>query len=144
MAAVDADPALLALLGEHPLGALVTLKRSGRPQLSTVNHVWDDVAGELRISLTTSRAKTRNLLRDPRASYYVSRPDGSAYVVVEGEAILTEPATDAGDDTVAALVAHYGTAAGEHPDWDEYRAAMVSEGRLLLRLPVTHAYGWAR
>ena len=144
MADVDADPALLALLGEQCLGALVTLRRSGRPQLSTVNHVWDEVAGELRVSVTTSRAKTRNLQRDPRASYYVSRPDGSAYVVVEGDAILTEPAADPSDDTVAALVAHYRTAAGEHPDWDEYRAAMVSEGRLLLRLPVVHAYGWVR
>lgn len=143
MALREDDRPLLDLLGEVRLGALVTLKRSGRPQLSTVNHLWDPEAGELRVSVTQGRAKTRNLLRDPRASYYVSRADGSAYVVAEGKAVLTEPAADPGDDTVAAMVAHYRAVAGEHPDWDEFRAAMVSERRLLLRLPVEHVYGWA-
>ncbi len=142
MAVSDEDKPLLDLLGQQRLGALVTLKRSGRPQLSTVNHLWDPVVGELRVSITAARAKTRNLQRDPRASYYVSRPDGSAYVVAEGTAILTEPAARLQDDTVAAMVAHYRAVAGEHPDWDEFRAAMVSEQRLLLRLPVEHVYGW--
>lgn len=144
MAVSDEDQPLLDLLGEQPLGALVTLKRDGRPQLSTVNHFWDPAAGELRVSVTQGRAKTKNLLRDPRASYYVNRADGSAYVVAEAAAILTAPAADRGDDTVAALVAHYRAVAGEHPDWDEFRAAMVSERRLLLRLPVDHVYGWVR
>ena len=140
---VDPDDArLLDFLGVIPLGALVTLKRDGRPQLSTVNHHWDADAGELRVSVTEGRAKTKNLRRDPRASYYVSRPDGSAYVVVEGTAVLSAPAADPGDDTVAGLVDLYRAVRGEHPDWDEYRAVMVADRRVLLRLPVEHVYGW--
>jgi PPOX class probable F420-dependent enzyme len=143
MATGDADPALLALLGEVRLGVLATLKRDGRPQLSVVNHLWDPDAGELRVSVTQGRAKTRNLRRDPRASYQVTRADGSAWAVAEGTAVLTEPAADPGDATVAALVAHYRAAAGEHPDWDDYRAAMVRDARVLLRLPVDRVYGQA-
>lgn len=142
MAVDPADATLLDLLGEVSMGALVTLKRSGRPQLSTVTHRWDAEARGLRISVTEARAKTRNLRRDPRASYYVARPDGSAYVVVEGEARLSPPAADLHDATVEALVELYRALQGEHPDWDDYRAAMVRDARVLLRLPVDHAYGW--
>jgi hypothetical protein len=73
----------------------------------------------------------------------VSSEDGWAYAVVEGRAELTPPATELGDDTVEELVALYRGLSGEHPDWDEYRQAMVDEGRIVLRLHVERLYGMA-
>ncbi|MEU3840370.1 PPOX class F420-dependent oxidoreductase [Streptomyces sp. NPDC028635] len=133
--------ALLALLSEQRGGVLVTLKRDGRPQLSNVSHFYDPDERVVRISLTDDRAKTRNLRRDPRASYHVTSADRWAYTVVEATADLTPVARDPHDETVEELVRLYRAVAGEHPDWDDYRAAMVRDRRLVLRLPVDRAYG---
>jgi PPOX class probable F420-dependent enzyme len=135
------DTALRALLGIGNLGVLATVKRDGRPQLSNVTHFYDADAQTLQVSMTETRAKTKNLRRDPRASYHVSSPDGGSYVVVEGSAELTDVAKDPHDDTVEALIRLYRSIAGEHPDWDEYRAAMVEDQRVVLTLPVTRVYG---
>ncbi|MET7477150.1 PPOX class F420-dependent oxidoreductase [Streptomyces sp. NPDC005648] len=132
---------LLELLSDHRGGVLVTLKRDGRPQLSNVSHHYDPDERIIRISITDDRAKTRNLRRDPRASYHVSSSDRWAYTVVEGTADLSPVAKDPHDDTVEELVRLYRDVGGEHPDWDEYRAAMVRDGRLVLRLKVERAYG---
>ena len=122
------------------LGVLTTIKRDGRPQLSNITFaVGDD--GVVRISITDTRAKTKNLRRDPRASLYVGRNDGWAYVVLEAEATLSDVATAPDDAAVDELVALYRSVQGEHPDWDEYRAAMVKDQRLVLRLTPTRAYG---
>ncbi|MDF3302071.1 PPOX class F420-dependent oxidoreductase [Streptomyces tropicalis] len=136
-----AQDALLGLLSEGNGGVLVTLKRDGRPQLSNVVHAWDPDERILRVSLTDDRAKTRNLRRDPRASYHVTSPDRRAYTVAEGTAHLTPVAGDPYDDTVEELVRLYRAVIGEHPDWDDYRAAMVRDRRLVLRLKVDRAYG---
>jgi len=133
--------ALLALLAEQKGGVLVTLKRDGRPQLSNVGHVYYPDERLLRVSLTDDRAKTRNLRRDPRASYHVTTADRWAYAVAEGTADLTPVAADPYDDTVEELVRLYRDVQGEHPDWDDYRAAMVRDRRLVLRLRVERAYG---
>ncbi|MEV0975240.1 PPOX class F420-dependent oxidoreductase [Streptomyces sp. NPDC049915] len=133
--------ALLALLTEQRGGVLVTLKRDGRPQLSNVSHHYDPDERVVRISLTDDRAKTRNLRRDPRASYHVTSADRWAYTVVEATAELTPVAQDPHDETVEELIRLYRAVAGEHPDWDDYRAAMVRDRRLVLRLPVERAYG---
>jgi PPOX class probable F420-dependent enzyme len=93
------------------------------------------------VSITEPRAKTRNLRRDARASVLVSSDDGWSYAVAEGDAILTPPATAPDDDTVEALIALYRNIAGEHPDWDDYRRAMVTDRRVLLTLPISHVYG---
>ena len=61
--------------------------------------------------------------------------------VAEGEAVLSPPAAAPGDATVESLVALYRAVAGEHPDWDEYRRAMVVDRRVLVRLPIGHLYG---
>lgn len=121
-------------------GVLTTLKRDGRPQLSNITfHLdADDV---VRISVTADRAKYRNMVRDPRVSLHVARPDFWAYAVFEGDADLSPVAAEAHDDTVEQLVALYRAVAGEHPDWDEYRAAMVRDRRLVVRLRPTHVYG---
>jgi PPOX class probable F420-dependent enzyme len=123
-------------------GVLATLKGDGRPQLSNINFaVGDD--GVVRISITADRAKYANLVRDPRASLHVTADDFWSYVVLEGEADLTPVAAAPDDATVEELVDLYRSVQGEHPDWDDYRAAMISDQRVVLRLRPTRAYGMA-
>ena len=138
----DPDPALLDLFGRQRGGSLITLKRDGRPQASVVSHAFDPGARTVRVSITEPRAKTRNLRRDPRASYLVTSPDLRAYAVGDGVAQLTPPASDPHDATVDGLVDLYRAIAGEHPDWAEYRDAMVADQRVLLTLRLDHVYGW--
>ncbi|MFJ9707875.1 PPOX class F420-dependent oxidoreductase [Streptomyces sp. NPDC101234] len=135
---------LLKLLAEGHAGVLVTLKSDGRPQLSNVNHAYYPDERTVRVSITDDRAKTRNLRRDPRASYHVTSPDRWAYAVAEGTAELSPVAQDPYDETVEELVRLYRDVQGEHPDWDDYRAAMVRDRRLVLRLRVERAYGIPR
>ncbi|MDX1875326.1 PPOX class F420-dependent oxidoreductase [Mycolicibacterium sp. 120266] len=135
------DDKLLALISGNSLGVLATIKSDGRPQLSNVSYYFDPRAVALQVSITEPRAKTRNLRRDPRASLHVSSDDGWAYAVAEGDAILTPPAADPHDATVEALIALYRNIAGEHPDWDDYRRAMVDDRRVLLTIPISHLYG---
>ncbi|HEY8455497.1 MAG TPA: PPOX class F420-dependent oxidoreductase [Actinopolymorphaceae bacterium] len=135
------DP--VELLHSRSHGVLVTLKRDGRPQLSNVGYRFDPSTGLIRISVTDDRAKTRNLRRDPRASFYVGSPDARAYVVAEGWATLSPVAVDPDDETVAELVELYRALAGEHPDWAEYRAAMVADRRLVVRIQVERVYGYS-
>lgn len=135
------DDKLLALIGGNSLAVLATIKRDGRPQLSNVSYHFDPRALVIRVSVTEPRAKTRNLRRDPRASIHVSSDDGWAYAVAEGDAVLTPPAASPDDDTVAALIALYRDIAGEHPDWEDYRRAMVGDRRVVLTLPISHVYG---
>ena len=97
--------------------------------------------GMIRISVTDDRAKTKNLRRDPRASLYVLGDNFYQYVVIEAQAELTPVAADPHDATVDALVGYYKAGIGEHPDWDEYRAAMVADKRLLVVLRPERAYG---
>jgi PPOX class probable F420-dependent enzyme len=138
------DPALLDLVARLPGGSLITLKRDGRPQASVVIHAWDAATRSIRVSITDDRAKTRNLRRDPRASYQVVSPDLTAWAVGEGFAELTPPAAAPHDPTVEALVDLYRRLAGEHPDWMEYREAMVTDRRVVLTLPFEHVYGGIR
>ncbi len=136
------DPVLADLFAQQPGGTLITLKRDGRPQASVVTHTFDPASLTLRVSITEPRAKTRNLRRDPRASYMVTTSNLRAYAVGEGTAQLTPPAADPHDATVEALMDVYRTIAGEHPDWDEYREAMVADQRVVLTLPFDRIYGW--
>ncbi len=122
-------------------GVLVTIGASGRPQLSNILFVPGPDAGTIRISVTDDRVKTRNLQRDPRASLYVLGDNFWTWVVLEGEASLLPVAADPGDATVDALVEYYRIGSGEHPDWDEYRAAMVADRRLMITLRPERAYG---
>jgi PPOX class probable F420-dependent enzyme len=135
------DPRLLDLVADHRRGVLATIKRDGRPQLSNIGYAYDRAAGVVRISVTADRAKTRNLQRDARAGLHVTSDDFWSWVVVEGTADLTPVAADPHDGTVEELVAYYRAVSGEHPDWDEYRQAMVTDRRLVVRLSVEHAYG---
>ena len=135
------DDKLLALIADNSLGVLATIKGDGRPQLSNVTYHFDPRALSIEVSITEPRAKTRNLRRDPRASLLVSSEDGWSYAVAEGDAVLSAAAAAPDDDTVESLITLYRNVAGEHPDWDDFRQAMVVERRVLLRLPVSHLYG---
>lgn len=120
-------------------GVLSTLKADGRPQLSNI--MYDTSRDQIRISVTADRAKTHNAERDPRVSLHVTSEDFWSYVVIEADAALTPVAATPDDPTVDELVEMYRAMAGEHDDWDDYRAAMVRDRRLVLRLIPTHAYG---
>jgi PPOX class probable F420-dependent enzyme len=135
------DQRMLGFVAENRWGVLVTIKGDGRPQLSNVGYAYDTDAGLIRVSVTADRAKTRNLQRDPRVSLHVTSADFWTWVVVEGIAELTPTAADPRDATVEELVAYYRGTAGEHPDWDDYRAAMVAERRLVVRVRPEHTYG---
>jgi PPOX class probable F420-dependent enzyme len=108
---------------------LLTTRADGGPQASPVTCGVDD---ERRIVVSTypERAKARNVRRDPRASVVVLSDEfNGPWVQVDGPAeILDIP------EAIEPLVAYYRVIAGEHPDWDEYREAMIKQGKSLLRL----------
>ena len=138
-----ADPdALRALVADHAMGVLVTLKGDGRPQLSNIAYGLD---GEVaRISVTADRAKTKNLQRDPRASLHVTTTDFWRWAVAEGMAELSALTTEPGDAVGRELLAlHDAVQKRAHPDPDEFFAAMVSDRRLVVRLRVERLYGQA-
>jgi PPOX class probable F420-dependent enzyme len=128
---------------QHSQGVLVTLRGDGRPQLSNILYLPgpDRTA---RISVTDSRAKTKNLRRDPRASLHVTSQDFWDYVVLDGAVALSPVAGDDHDAVVDELVDMYRTARGEHPDWNEFRRAMVDQQRLVATLSASQAYGQVR
>jgi len=124
----------LDFVRDHPRAVLVTRRRDGRPQTSpvTVGVADDDV---LVISSRETAMKVRNLQRDPAATLCVLS-DGffGPWVQVDG-VVEVVPLPQAMDG----LVDYYRRLSGEHPDWDDYRAAMERERRVLLRLAVTAA-----
>jgi len=111
---------------------LATTRRDGRPQVSPVSGGVDD-QGRIVISTYPGRAKTLNAERDPRVSVVVLSDDwDGAWVQVDGDAeVLHLPEAE------DALVDYYRCIAGEHPDWDEYRAAMRVQGKALIRVTPT-------
>lgn len=126
-------------LGQRHRGVLVTLKSDGRPQLSNVAYGYLD--GVVRVSTTADRAKAANVRRDPRVSLYVTSDDFWTYLVVEGEAELSEVATEPGDATCQSLLELYDAISDTpHPDPEDFHAAMVTERRLQLSFRPSHRY----
>ena len=138
-ATTEFDP--YALLAASRLGVLATIKKDGLPQLSPVTSYYDPEAATIYVSITEGRAKTANLRRDPRAALEVTSGDGWSWATADGTVTLTGPGTDPDGPEVQALVDYYRAAAGEHPDWAEYRAAMVADRRVLMALRVERVYG---
>jgi PPOX class probable F420-dependent enzyme len=127
------------------IGALATIRSDGRPQLSTVNFTLDPSTTLARISVVDGLATVGNLRRDPRASIFIGSPDGWTYAVLEGTVELSAVALVPYDETVEELVEVFRAIRGEdHPDWADYRAAMVADRRLVARLRVDAVYGLAR
>ena len=138
----SSDPRLLALFTSRNVGTLATIKRDGRAQLSNVNHTYDAESRTLRVSTRDGLAKTTNLRRDPRASYLVATAEGYSHVVAEGTARLSPTATEPDDQVNEELVDIYRRiSGGEHPDWDDFRAAMVRDRRLVLTIQIERTYG---
>ena len=141
---MSADPRMLDFVAGQKWGVLATIRRNGRPQLSNVGYAYDPERRLFRVSVTADRAKTKNLQADPRVTLHVSSPDFWTWVAVEGTAQLTPVAAASDDATVDELVAYYRGISGEHGDWDEYRAAMVADRRLVVRFTPDHTYGQLR
>ncbi|GIF18062.1 PPOX class probable F420-dependent enzyme [Actinoplanes tereljensis] len=126
------------------LGTVATIKKDGRPQLSDVSYTAGDDR-VIRFSTRTALAKVHNLRRDPRVSIKVTAAGGWGYAVGEGTAELSAVSWAEDDATVEELIEIYRAIAGkEHPDWDDYRRAMVADGRLVVRIHVEHLYGWTQ
>ena len=135
------DEQLWRVIASGSLGTVATIKKDGRPQLSDVSYTAEN--GLIRFSTRTTLAKVHNLRRDPRVSIKVTAPGGSGYAVAEGAAELTSVSWALDDATVEELIDIYRRIAGkEHPDWDDYRRAMVADGRLVVRIRPEHLYGW--
>lgn len=135
------DEALRGIIASSTLCTLATIRRDGRPQLSQVSYAFDRERDLLRVSVTGSRAKTANLRRDPRGTVLVHGEGRWQYAVAEVRAELWDVTADPADASADELVDIYRTLAGEHPDWDEFRTAMISEARLPLHLHVERVYG---
>ena len=110
---------------------LLTRRADGSPQGSPLTCGVDD-SGRIVVSTYPERAKTRNAKRDPRVSLIVLSDDWNGpWVQVDGTAeVIDTP------DSVEPLVEYFRNIAGEHPDWDEYREAMVKQGKVLLRITI--------
>jgi PPOX class probable F420-dependent enzyme len=121
-------------LRAHHRVVLATSRADGRPQLSPVTAAVDD-EGRVLISTRETAVKTRNLRRDPRASLCVLN-DGffGDWIQAEGTAEVV-PLPEA----MELLVSYYRSVAGEHPDWDDYRAAMERDRRVIVRITLTRA-----
>ncbi len=114
---------------------LTTTRRDGTPQLSPVTGGVDD-EGRFVVSSYPERAKSRNARRHPEVSVLVLSDDfGGAWVQVDGRCeVLDVTQSPAALD---AFVDYYRCIAGEHPDWDEYRQAMLDQRKCLLRVTPT-------
>ncbi|HEU5472507.1 MAG TPA: PPOX class F420-dependent oxidoreductase [Actinophytocola sp.] len=130
---MDLDQAREVLRGQHR-AVLATTRSDGAPQMTPVTVAVDD-EGHAVISSRETAYKVRNLRRDPRA-WLCSMPDAfyGNWIQVEGRAqIVSLP------EAMDGLIAYYRSISGEHPDWDEYREAMRTEKRCLIRIDITRA-----
>lgn len=122
---------LLDFLRPRHHALLLTRRNDGEPQLSPVS-AGVDLQGRVVIATYPHRAKVINARRDARVSLCVLSDDfDGAWVQVDGVAqVLDLP------EALDAFVDYYRSIAGEHPDWDEYRAAMIRQGKSLLRVTI--------
>jgi PPOX class probable F420-dependent enzyme len=123
--------ALLEFIRARHHGILVTTRRDGRPQLSPVT-MGVDAAERIVVATYPERAKARNAARSPQASMCVLSPEfNDDWVQVDGALeVVRQP------DALNGLVDYFRSISGEHPDWDEYRQAMIDQGKVLLRLTI--------
>jgi PPOX class probable F420-dependent enzyme len=119
----------LAFLGEHHRAVLITRRSGDRVQASPIAATSDD-DGHVLISTRETAIKAKNLARDPRASICAFTDDWyGGFVQLDGTAELVHL-----PEAMELLVDYYRRVAGEHPDWDDYRAAMEREQRLIIRI----------
>lgn len=131
---MDLDEARAILRDQHQ-AVLATWRRDDTPQLSPVT-VGLDEAGRPEISSRRTAYKVRNLRRDPRA-YLCAFPNtfyGGRWIQLDGTVEVVDL-----PEAMEPLVEYYRRISGEHPDWDDYRAAMTRDQRVLLRMTITRA-----
>src|SRR5579871_2601885 len=130
---MDLDHAREFMRANHR-AVLATARSDGQPQLSPVTVGVDD-AGRVLISTRETAMKTKNLARDPRASLCVMN-DGffGDWVQAEGAAEVVHL-----PEAMDLLVDYYRRVSGEHPDWDDYRQAMVRDRRVIVAITLTRA-----
>jgi PPOX class probable F420-dependent enzyme len=130
---MDLDAAR-AIVSEQHNAVLATVRADGRPQMSPVT-VAVDAAGNIVVSSRQTAYKVRNLRRDPHVFLCVL-PDAfvGRWVQIEGRATIVDL-----PEAMEPLIDYYRRAAGEHPDWDDYRAAMERDQRVLIRIEPTRA-----
>ncbi|WP_419994095.1 PPOX class F420-dependent oxidoreductase [Streptomyces boninensis] len=121
--------ALLDFVRTRHRGILITRRADGSPQASPLTCGVDD-SGRIVVSTYPERAKTRNVRRDPQASILVLSDEWNGpWVQVDGPADVVDATED-----VEPFVEYFRNISGEHPDWDEYRAAMLKQGKSLIRI----------
>jgi len=118
---------------------LTTLRQDGRPQQSVIFYLLE--GDRFTISVTATRAKTRNLRRDPRAALFVPSEDVFVWAGFDGHVELSDVAMQPDDDVVDQLVDYYRRGNGEHEDWDAFRQTMVADQRLVATFVATSATG---
>jgi PPOX class probable F420-dependent enzyme len=130
---VDRDR-LLDFVRPRHRAILLTRRSDGSPQGSPLTCGVDD-SGRIVVSTYPERAKTRNAKRDEQVSVIVLSDDWDGpWVQIDGTAeVIDSP------DSVEPLVEYYRNIAGEHPDWAEYRQAMIDEKRVLVRFEIERA-----
>lgn len=139
---MDLDSALAWAADRHH-AVLITLRRDGRAQSSDVVYAVRD--GVVRISVTDDRAKTRNLVRDPRAVVHITDPDSWSYLSLDGTVELSPVAATPGDVVCEELADLLRDVQGsEHPDWAEFHRAMIDDQRRVVRFTPTAATGQVR
>jgi PPOX class probable F420-dependent enzyme len=119
---------------EHHRAVLATTRPDGRPQLTPIT-VGVDGEGHLVFSSRQTAYKVRYLRARPETSLCVfTDAFFGSWIQVDGTAeVIDLP------DAMEPLVDYYRTISGEHPDWDDYRAAMERERRVIVRITPTHA-----
>jgi PPOX class probable F420-dependent enzyme len=123
-----------SFLSSHPRAILATTRSDGRPQLSPVVVAVDD-AGRVLVSTRETAVKAKNLARDPRVSLCgITNAFFGEWIQAEGDAELIRL-----PDAMPILEEYYRRISGEHPDWDDYRAAMTREKRLIVRITIDRA-----
>ncbi|MFC4588764.1 PPOX class F420-dependent oxidoreductase [Sphaerisporangium corydalis] len=128
-----ADPVtreqLIDFIRDRHRALLLTTRRDGGPQASPVSCGVDE-QGRIVVSTYPERAKTKNARRDPKVSIVILSDDfDGPWVQVDGACeVLDLP------EAMEPLVDYYRAISGEHPDWDDYRAAMERQGKSLLRI----------
>ncbi|MFK4224422.1 PPOX class F420-dependent oxidoreductase [Streptomyces sp. NPDC019890] len=120
---------LLEFVRPRHRAILLTHRSDGTPQGSPLTCGVDD-SGRIVVSTYPERAKTRNAKRDPRVSVIVLSDDWNGpWVQIDGTAEVVDA-----PDSVEPLVEYFRNISGEHPDWDEYREAMVKQGKSIIRV----------
>ncbi|MFC9507676.1 pyridoxamine 5'-phosphate oxidase family protein [Streptomyces sp. NPDC057002] len=136
------DEALSDLLGKQQFGTLASVKRDGRPHLTTMVYSWDPEARIVRFSTTAERVKVKHLRRDPRAALHVQGGDVWSFAVAEGEAEVSEATTVPGDAVGRELLGMIPQGARPE-DEDAFLEELVAERRVVVRLRVDRLYGTA-